>query len=606
MNAPRVKPPRLTLENLIDLELQLQEDRDRESQDLRRRDAAIGQQIDAQQLAAAGQDRAMFLAWLRHVRQQGEGRPPSPGRQIGLLLEVVGLVLVLSGLSIGFGAVTGWLRMNPAEPVNAIFFWAVIIGLQDLMLCVWLVAVLPTSWLRLLPGAEAFQMMLRLIARALPLAVTWLATRISAEHRAILARLRGTLQSWSWVYGKMRLWKFITLTQLFAVAYNVGAILAFVGISYGNDPAFGWKSRLLTAEQLHALVRILAVPWSWFWPAAAPTLEHIQLTRFSSLDPRYAESFESRVGEADAWLLWWPFLLACLLFYGLAPRIATLAFSQWRLRRALAGVKLDHGDFYKLKDRLTRPLVETQATAPEVGEEAAAVTPRVPQETPLSVVTEPARQAKPAPRVSAELAPPAHTVEVERPAPRLDTKPTMAPAAESPPLRRIEPRPPARTSAPANATSPAPATTVATPAAPPARYVVQWAGVNLARDDMGRLVRERLGVVPAEVFTVGDLSWRGDDAALAALERNGQGEVLMVVESWEPPIADYLDFLSDLRKAVGRERMIVVLLYNRDPQGQPVPPRPRDVQVWRDQIASLGDPWMCVEELIERRDEALR
>jgi hypothetical protein len=114
-----------------------------------------------------------------------------------------------------------------------------------------------------------------------------------------------------------------------------------------------------------------------------------------------------------------------------------------------------------------------------------------------------------------------------------------------------------------------------------------------------RLVRDRLHVTPADVFTVGDLQGKGDEETLKALERDGQGEVLMVVESWEPPIADYVDFLSELRRVVGRERMIVVLLYNRDPGGAALPPRPRDVAVWRDQIATLGDPWICVEELVE-------
>lgn len=613
MNAPRAKPPRLTLEDLIDLEMQFQEDRDRDSQDLRRRDAEIGQRIDAPQLAAQGQDRALFLAWLRQQRGSGAGQPPSPGRQIQLLLEIVGLVLILLGLGIGFGAVTGWLRMDPTEPVNAIFFWAVIIGLQDLLLCVWLVAVLPTTWLRRLPGAEAFQMLLRWIARALPLAVTWVAARMSAEHRVLLARLRGTLQSWSWVYGRIRLWKLIALTQVFAVAYNVGAILAFVGISYGNDPAFGWKSRLLTGEELHGIVRTLALPWSSFWPAAAPTLQHIELTRFSSLDPRYAETFESRVGEVDAWLLWWPFLLACLLFYGLLPRILTLSFSQWRLRRALAAVKLDHGDFYKLKDRLTRPLVETQATAPEVGADASTAPERpATVRRPVGIETPPARATKgkvlseaqePGPLASGR----GSVAKAQEPSHASETPPAPPLPSEAAPLREEAPPEPAPVAVSAPVEKPRPAEPAPAPSLGlPARQVVQWAGVNLTPDDVSLLVRQRLGVAPGAVFTVGDLQGKGDDVALAALEGDGQGEVLMVVESWEPPIADYMDFLSDVRGAVGRERMIVVLLYNRDPQGQAVPPRPRDVQVWRDQIATLGDPWMCVEELVERRDEALR
>lgn len=592
---PRPKSPRLNLADLIDLEMQLQADRDRDRQELRRRDAEIGEQIDARRLAETEQDRAMFLGWIRQIRTQSQGPHASPGRQVQLFLEVVGLVLALIGLSLGFGAVTGWLRMNPAEPVNAIFFWSVIIGLQVLLLGVWLVAIVPTRWLRFLPGAEAFQMLLRLIARGLPLVVGWIAARISPEHRMLLARVSGTLKSWDWVYGKVRFWELISLTQVFAVAYNVGAILAFVGISYGNDPAFGWKSRLLSAETLHRLVQTLALPWSWFWPAASPTLAQIEMTRYSSLDPRFHEIFENRGGEADAWVLWWPFLLACLLFYGLLPRAATLTFARWRTRRALDRVNLDHGDFYKLKDRLTRPLVETQAVRPEVGaDEPLRPTPHLPPSitspaTPATAPTTPTatpprrRETPPAPRpeTSAETPQPAGLVE-------------QPPAVTAPPL----PAAPLPNEPPAKAP-----TSKEAPSRPPARQVVQWAGVNVNRDEMARLVHDRLGVEPAEVFTVGDLQGQGDAKTLAALENHGRGEVLMVVESWEPPIADYLDFLADLRGAVGRERMIVVLLYNRDLQGRPAPPRPRDIQVWRDQIAALGDPWMCVEELIQQEEE---
>lgn len=538
MSARRSHSPRLALEDLIDLEMQFQADRERDSVDLRRRDAEIGEAIDARRLATEGRDREMFVAWLRRVREASEGEPSSPGQQVRLFLDVVGFVLVLLGLGLGFGAVTGWLRMSASEPVNAIYFWAVIVGLQIAILSVWLLAVLPPSWMRRLPGAEALQVLLRLLARALPMAVAWVAAKMSPEHRLLLARIRGTLQSWGWIYGRLRFWKLVTLTQLFAVAYNVGAILAFVAISYGNDPAFGWKSRLLTPEQLHGVVKLLSLPWSSFWPAAAPTLEHVQITRFWTLDP-------SRTGALAAWALWWPFLLACLLFYGLIPRLVTLAISRWNARRALESIKLDHGDFFKLKERLTRPLVETQAVTPEVGVE--------------------------------EAVQPHHSPELAR-LPK-DSAPALAvsraPSLDQPPNSRTT------------------------------RNVVQWAGVNLNHEAMARLVRERLGVEPAAVHTVGDLQGKGDEATLAALEDDGQGEVLMVVESWEPPIADYVDFLAAVRSVVGRERMIVILLYNRDTSGSPIPPRPQDAQVWRDQMATLGDPWLCVEELIERTQEAL-
>jgi hypothetical protein len=244
--------------------------------------------------------------------------------------------------------------------------------------------------------------------------------------------------------------------------------------------------------------------------------------------------------------------MACLLCYGLIPRIITLTISRWSARRAIDRVKLDHGDFYKLKDRLTRPLVQTQATSPEVGVEDDAPRRDIPRQLP------------------------ARSLEMRR---------TETPPASEPPPSPLA----VSRSSPDNHL--------------PQRHVVQWAGVQCDREEVGRLIKLRLRVEPAEVFTVGDLQAKGDKETLQALGRDGQTEVLLVVESWEPPIADYVDFLSDLRSVVGRERMIVVLLYNRDPAGNAVAPRPRDVQIWRDQIATLGDPWICVEELVEGKRE---
>ena len=119
----------LSLEDLIDLELLLQEDRGKDPAAVRRRDAAIGKEIDAREKEGP----PLFLAWL-DVRRKQEGTRDSPGRQMKLLLEVVALGLSVLGLTLGGTAVSGWLRYDPSTPVNVIFFWTALVGSQLLLL----------------------------------------------------------------------------------------------------------------------------------------------------------------------------------------------------------------------------------------------------------------------------------------------------------------------------------------------------------------------------------------------------------------------------------------------------------------------------------------
>ncbi|HWB59103.1 MAG TPA: DUF2868 domain-containing protein [Chthoniobacteraceae bacterium] len=86
---------------------------------------------------------------------------------------------------------------------------------------------------------------------------------------------------------------------------------------------------------------------------------------------------------------------------------------------------------------------------------------------------------------------------------------------------------------------------------------------------------------------------------IAALATPGDGtpatRILIVQESFMPPVQQFLDFLRKLRGAIGEKGVVLVGLLGK-PDGAPLarPPAKIEVEVWKKKVASLGDPRMDV------------
>lgn len=76
---------------------------------------------------------------------------------------------------------------------------------------------------------------------------------------------------------------------------------------------------------------------------------------------------------------------------------------------------------------------------------------------------------------------------------------------------------------------------------------------------------------------------------------NRNVSILILQEAWQPPIREALLFLKHLRKTIGNQPIIRIGLV-----GKPLPttiftlPDPNDITIWKQAIASLGDPAMTV------------
>jgi hypothetical protein len=337
----------------IDLEVQLDRDAERAPEELHARDGAIGRRIEARSL----DDREATHRWLAEVRSEN-----GPGAQAEHRRQQLSAALVLLGGLFGVLSVGGWLATATREPVNVIYFWPVFVGSQIAMALGFWITLVPGRTFGRLPLLGGFHALLRSLGAAIPRCVGRVFERLAPAGEEPVADSLARLQRLDWIYGGVRFWLLVQMTQLFALAFNVGALGAFVVLPAIDDPAFGWRSRLLDERQVVSASQIIAAPWSFAWPEALPTEAIVDATRYSSVAERYAADAD-RPGDAplaeSPWAAWWPFLVASIGFYGLAPRLLYLGVASLAARRALATVSTDRVEIHRVLERLRWPVMET-------------------------------------------------------------------------------------------------------------------------------------------------------------------------------------------------------------------------------------------------------
>lgn len=336
----------LQLADLIDLEAQLEADRALDVDALRKRDREIGLTIPE---TAHGRAEGL-VTWLNSLRSRGD-----LGANLVRGARVVAALLVISGAMFGSGAARVLMHFDGATPVNVLPILGLLVLLQIVLLLALLISVAVTHFA---PGAPPLFGEIRALVRALAGKIA--ARRIQtggagARWVATLHRLRAR----SRLHEKLELWWLTRTAQSFGIAFNVAALAVMLWMPSVVKYSFCWSTTLeLGPEALHRITGALSLPWRLFAPGAVPTLELIRSTQFDLLSSRYV------TGQAPRSSAWWPFLCACVVTYGLLPRVVLGLVSGAAMRRALRRIPLDTPDVAAVFRRLRSPVVEMRAPLP--------------------------------------------------------------------------------------------------------------------------------------------------------------------------------------------------------------------------------------------------
>lgn len=151
--------------------------------------------------------------------------------------------------------------------------------------------------------------------------------------------------------------------HLGGLCFAVAGLLTLLTLVVVQDLAFGWSTTLDTAAaRYHHLVSVIAAPWAWLWPAAAPDLALVEATRF----------FRAANGAASAnpvlWGQWWPFVTMLWLTLVMLPRLVLWWLTAMQTRRRARRLLAAHPAMHALLYRLETPMLDTGTSHHDAGD----------------------------------------------------------------------------------------------------------------------------------------------------------------------------------------------------------------------------------------------
>lgn len=342
--------------DLIDLEYYLALDRSIDQAELHKRDREIYLAAPAE-IQDGGQN-SQIHHWLIQRRSRltpGENKQ-SPGRTLFESVRSINFLLLFFGLLIGLLTGLSFFSYSGTTPVNVFYFLFLFIFSQLLMICFIFIG----SGLRIAGFNGLPAPVIHIYARVTAWLIKHLAhftESLSAEKRLNYTQIIGSIKKYRARYGSVFYWPLFRLSQTTMVGFNLGLLAATLFRLITSDIAFGWQSTIqFSSEFLYKIIWTLALPWSWLVPQqyAYPSLTEIEGSRIILKDGIYHLATQDLVS-------WWPFLVFCILVYGLLLRLVLVFFSRFGERRSMHNLKLNSPEILLVVQRLRSPLLSSQA-----------------------------------------------------------------------------------------------------------------------------------------------------------------------------------------------------------------------------------------------------
>ena len=283
-----------------------------------------------------------LLAWMQMHKENL--KKPLLSETFSSYLYRVTFTLVLIAFALGLLAGVGLLSYSGHEPVNVIYFIAIVIFFPLFTMLLTFFAMLRTSSTEsvLVHLSPAFWM------------------------EKILGLLPGNVQEQMkalQINPLLANWMIIRRSQIIVLFFSVGLLLALLGVIVTKDIAFAWSTTLhISPETFHHFLYTLAFPWREIAPTAVPSLELIEQSQYFRLGEKLDKEMIAHAPQLGEW---WKFLALSTLFYAIFLRslmliLASLGFSS-AVKRSLLTLK----GTTKLLREINEPIISTHAKRKE-------------------------------------------------------------------------------------------------------------------------------------------------------------------------------------------------------------------------------------------------
>jgi hypothetical protein len=159
-------------------------------------------------------------------------------------------------------------------------------------------------------------------------------------------------------------WLVIKRSQLLALLFAIGLLLALLGIVATKDIAFAWSTTIqVSPKQFHTFLETLSWPWSSVFPSAVPSVDLIEQSQYFRLGEKLDSGMVANAAKLGEW---WKFLACATLFYAIVLRFGMWLLALFGFDRALKKSLMSLEGVERLLYEMTTPLVTTTAPRQEL------------------------------------------------------------------------------------------------------------------------------------------------------------------------------------------------------------------------------------------------
>ncbi len=283
-----------------------------------------------------------LLTWVKQHTPQL--RKPLLSDTFSTYLYGLTLALVIITFVVGFFSGVALLSYSGHEPVNVIYFMAMVILLPLFTMTLTLFSMF---------RANTSQSLLVHISPAF-----WMEKMLYFLPKNV----QSTLQELK-ISPLISNWLIIKRSQLLALIFSLGLLIALLGMVITKDIAFAWSTTLqVSPKEFHALLHTLAFAWRDLFPWAVPSVDLIEQSQYfrlgEKLDIQMIQN-ASKLGE------WWKFLAFATLFYAILLRFGMWSLSLFGFQKALKRSFLSLEGTDTLLREMNEPIITTSAPEEE-------------------------------------------------------------------------------------------------------------------------------------------------------------------------------------------------------------------------------------------------
>ncbi len=283
-----------------------------------------------------------LLSWVES--QQDRLKKPTLSETFSSYLYTVTFTLVVIGFVLGILSGIALLSYNGHEPVNVVYFMAMVIALPLFTMILTLLSMFKTK------NAQSA------LVHISP--SYWMEKILKLFSGKTLNHI-DTLK----INPLLANWIVIKRAQGIALFFSFGLLVSLLIVVATKDIAFAWSTTLqIVPKSFHSFINTVAFPWKDWVPTAVPSLELIEQSQYFRLGDKLNEEMianASKLGE------WWKFLTLSTLFYAIILRFLMFVITSFGLRYALKRSFLTLEGASTLLRDINEPIISTHATTAE-------------------------------------------------------------------------------------------------------------------------------------------------------------------------------------------------------------------------------------------------